>query len=186
MASSDAFPRAAPVPVPGDGLLHPVALAAVAVLVLNDHVGKQTWPGFATGKLSDVAGLFFFPLLLQALWEVAGRAAGRPFRVEPRVLLAGALATAVAFAAIQYVPIAGEAYRVGLGLLQWPVRALAAAFAGAELPAPARVHLTADPTDLLALPFAALAVLVGHRRAGFAVRHPASPEEPSHAAHRSS
>ena len=39
-------------------------LVAVAVLVSNDHVLKQHFPGLITGKLSDFAGLFFFPLFL--------------------------------------------------------------------------------------------------------------------------
>ena len=37
-------------------LLHPLFLAALAVLWLNDHVLKERWPGLVTGKLSDVAG----------------------------------------------------------------------------------------------------------------------------------
>src|SRR5690349_17971767 len=45
-------------------LAHPGAVLALVVLVLNDHVLKQAWPGFVTGKLSDVAGLVVAPLLL--------------------------------------------------------------------------------------------------------------------------
>ena len=56
--------------VPADALLHPVAALAVVTLVLNDHVGKAMWPGTVTGKLSDIAGLVFFPLVLVGLWEV--------------------------------------------------------------------------------------------------------------------
>ena len=41
--------------------MHPVALAAIAVLVVNDHVLKSAYPGWLTGKLSDIAGLVFFP-----------------------------------------------------------------------------------------------------------------------------
>ncbi|HEX8110583.1 MAG TPA: hypothetical protein VF516_22785, partial [Kofleriaceae bacterium] len=39
--------------------LHPAALAAVAVLVVNDWVYKPLAPGAITGKLSDLAGLAF-------------------------------------------------------------------------------------------------------------------------------
>jgi hypothetical protein len=39
-----------------DLLLHPIALAAIAVLVANDHRWKASHPGWLTGKLSDVAG----------------------------------------------------------------------------------------------------------------------------------
>ena len=31
---------------------------------MNDHVLKHACPGVVTGKLSDFAGLFFFPLFL--------------------------------------------------------------------------------------------------------------------------
>ena len=48
-------------------LAHPGAVLALVVLVLNDHVLKQAWPGWVTGKLSDVAGLVVAPLLLAAL-----------------------------------------------------------------------------------------------------------------------
>ena len=47
----------------------PVPLAAAGVLALNDHVlkGAGVLPAWVTGKLSDFAGLFFFPVLLFAL-----------------------------------------------------------------------------------------------------------------------
>lgn len=48
-------------------LAHPGAVLALVVLVLNDHVLKQAWPGWVTGKLSDVAGLVIAPLLLAAV-----------------------------------------------------------------------------------------------------------------------
>lgn len=48
-------------------LSRPAALASIALLLLNDHVFKRFFPSILTGKLSDFAGLFFFPLLLSAL-----------------------------------------------------------------------------------------------------------------------
>ncbi len=42
-------------------------MLALVVLVLNDHVLKQAYPGMLTGKLSDVAGLVVAPLLLGVL-----------------------------------------------------------------------------------------------------------------------
>jgi len=56
-------------------LLHPLPLTAVAVLAINDHLlkGSGILPGSITGKLSDVAGLFFFPVLLAAAFRgIAG------------------------------------------------------------------------------------------------------------------
>ena len=48
-------------------MTRPLAVIAVLSLFLNDHVFKYAWPGVVTGKLSDVAGMIFFPLLLQTL-----------------------------------------------------------------------------------------------------------------------
>jgi len=39
----------------------------MVVLGLNDHFFKFISPGLITGKLSDFAGLIFFPLLLELL-----------------------------------------------------------------------------------------------------------------------
>lgn len=48
-------------------LLHPIALVALATLIINDRFLKSAWPSWWTGKLSDVAGMMFFPLLLAAV-----------------------------------------------------------------------------------------------------------------------
>lgn len=59
-------------------LCHPVTVAGVLVLLINDHLLKHTWPGFVTGKLSDVAGLVVAP----ACWPCccgAGRTWRRPW-----------------------------------------------------------------------------------------------------------
>ena len=42
----------------------PLSIGSLVVLVLNDHVLKQAWPGWVTGKLSDVVGLVVAPLVL--------------------------------------------------------------------------------------------------------------------------
>ena len=52
-------------------LAHPGAVLSLVLLVLNDHVLKQAWPGWVTGKLSDVAGLVVAPLLLAAVLATA-------------------------------------------------------------------------------------------------------------------
>ena len=54
-------------------LASPGFVFALVVLVLNDHVLKAAYPGWITGKLSDVAGLVVAPLLLGVLltaWRV--------------------------------------------------------------------------------------------------------------------
>ncbi len=138
--------------------LHPVVVAAVALLLANDHIFKTVAPSWATGKMSDVAGLVFFPLLLAVMAQILWRRPG----LEPRHVLAGCIAvTAVVFVAVQTIPVAGDAYRVGLGLLQWPFR-----FVLDGGTASARVALTPDPTDLVALPVLGLTWWLGIRRLG--------------------
>jgi hypothetical protein len=125
----------------------------LVLLVLNDHWGKQAFPGWWTGKLSDVAGLCFFPLLLQGLLEWLGwvNVASR------RVLIGCVVATGLVFAGVKTCPWMAELYRWGLGLLQWPVWALR----GLPL---RQVELHMDGTDLIALPALGLAFWVGARR----------------------
>ena len=44
-------------------LAHPVTIAAVVLMLVNDHVLKHTVPSWWTGKLSDLAWMVFSPLL---------------------------------------------------------------------------------------------------------------------------
>ena len=107
-------------------------MAAVIILALNDHVLKQAHvlPGWVTGKLSDVAGLFFFPILLFALAR-AVRGVPRS-RVVRASLLAGA--TVLVFAAIKVVPAFNAIANHVLG------------------------DVALDPTDLAACPLAIASV----------------------------
>lgn len=74
-------------------LLHPLPLAAAALLLLNDHLLKPAaWPSAAVaGKLSDLCGLFVFPVLMTAL---TGR----------RLAALWVIATGVLFAALKLSP----------------------------------------------------------------------------------
>ena len=156
---------AAPVSRPGDGLLHPVALGALVLLVVNDQLLKATWPGPVTGILSDVAGLIAAPLALQALWEVVTWTAGRWAGPSRRVLAVAIAIVGVAFALVQVWPLATDAYRIGLGALQWPIAVLAAMLGGSLVPPVRPVVAVTDVQDLLALPALAVSWRVGLRRA---------------------
>ena len=145
-------------------MTRPLAILAVVVLFLNDHVLKHAFPGFVTGKLSDVAGMIFFPLLSCSLaWPLVPHAR-RSERLHDRMLLVACVATALVFAATKTFGPANEAYRVTWGLMLWPLRAIRALAAGAPVPGFARVVLVRDPSDLLAIPFVTLAWLSGRAR----------------------
>ena len=70
-------------------------LLAIGLLVLNDHVLKDAFHNALTGKLSDFAGMAFFPLLLQGLWEGAQSLLRRSWQPSRRALWICAAATAL-------------------------------------------------------------------------------------------
>jgi hypothetical protein len=149
---------------PGDGLLHPVILVALALLILNDQLLKAAWPGVVTGKLSDLAGLIVAPLALQAAWEVGQWITGRWHGPTRLALAVAIIAVGVVFAAVQVWDPASNAYEWVLGAAQWPFRALAASVTGGPMPGVDPAVATADAEDLLALPALAITWWVGGRR----------------------
>ena len=150
---------------PGDAILHPVALAAVALLVVNDHVLKSLAPGAVTGKLSDVTGMVFFPLLLVAAAEVLVFLVQRTWDgPTPRAVVIAVAATGLAFAAAKATPPGEAVYETVLGLAQWPFGAIVAAVNGRPIAPPHPVELARDPTDLVALAALWVPYVVGRRR----------------------
>jgi len=150
----------------GAYLLHPAVWLAITVLVVNDHVLKAHVPGWLTGKLSDVAGLIFFPLVLAGLCDLAAHLARRELSSASRrrLVLATVSATAVVFAGIQLSPALADLYLDALSLLQWPYHALIAAVHRAPLPDLQRPVHTADVTDLIALPALLVPLWIARRR----------------------
>ena len=134
--------------VPGDGLLHPIAIAAIALLIANDHVFKAIWPGPITGKVSDFAGLVFFPLLLQAIWQLMLAAVRRDSAPTDRQVVAAVIVTGVLFAANKLLPAANEAVSIVMGSGQWLVGQVLGTGPDRVMP----VSMALDPTDLVALP----------------------------------
>ena len=142
-------------------------LAAIALLLLNDHLLKQAFPGWVTGKLSDLAGLVFFPLFLQGLWELLRHAPSR------RALLVCVVATGAVFTLVKTTALGLDAYRFGLAALQWPFLALRSLVSLRAVPALVPVQAVRDPTDLLALPALWAAWAVGLERLRRLGREPA-------------
>lgn len=52
----------------GTVLSSPLFILAIALLLLNDHYLKSAYPGLLSGKLSDIAGLFAFPLFVASFF----------------------------------------------------------------------------------------------------------------------
>jgi hypothetical protein len=139
-------------------MIHPLVVAAILVLLTNDHLLKQRFPGAVTGILSDIAGLAFFPLALVAAAELLSRRV-----VGARTIAVFVAITGLVFACAELLPSVRIALEVAWG---WSRTAI-----GGGRP----VVFTADPTDLLALPALAVAWVVGGRRASFATpRRPAA------------
>ncbi len=154
----------------GDALLHPLAVGALCLLVLNDHFLKAAWPGLVTGKLSDVAGLAFFPILLVSGFELALRAIRRWHGPDVRVLVLAVLVSTAGFVVIKTLPSTTAIFGWTLGLAQWLLGLPIQTVAGLP-PAPLRpVVVVADPTDLIALPAMVLAIWVGRSRLRMAGR----------------
>ncbi len=126
----------------GGWLAHPVSVVALVVMILNDHVLKQTYGTWWTGKLSDAAGLVFFPALLGFVVAVVAPRLG--WRTTVAVALG---ATAAGFA---WVKVTSGGAAAASDLLS-------------SLTGPGIIR--EDATDLLALPFLAIAALVAQRPA---------------------
>lgn len=82
-------------------LSHPLSLFAIVILLVNDHILKVVMPSSLTGKLSDFAGLFFFPFLLAGLLGLVGESLGASSRRIARIALG---LTALWFAGIKTIP----------------------------------------------------------------------------------
>ena len=131
--------RGAPPTLPIGEALHPVTLLAVLLLVVNDWLLKPRFgPSFVTGKLSDLAGLVFAPVVLSA---AIGLVVRRP--LTRRRLYACVAATGICFAATKLSATAAG----------WLVAAL-------SWWRPASVYV--DPTDLFCLPALLVALWIGN------------------------
>lgn len=113
---------------------HPLTVCALILLVGNDHLLKRLYPGWLTGKLSDVAGLVLAPALLGVLGSVV--VPRFPARALAVVALVG---TGAAFAIVK-----SDQYASQLASRLWSV------LNGPSIVAP-------DASDLCVLPALGLA-----------------------------
>ena len=132
-------------PRPGEELVGVAPLLAIGLFALNNFWFKAALGNALTGKLSDFTACFFLPLFIAATLAFVG------FRGDVgRRTAVGALITTIVFASVKLSPTASN----GLdGLLTWLLSPLGVGS-----------HNRVDPTDLLALPFCALAVVYARHR----------------------
>lgn len=153
----------------GGGLLDPVVIASLALLIANDHVFKALARGtpwsVVTGKVSDVAGLVFLPVLIVAALEVLATWRGRYRGPSPRQAVVVAVVVAVLFTGMKTSDVVGEAYAWTLGALQWPFRALLATLRDVAVPAWQPVAHVVDPTDVVGVVGVGVVVWQTRRRA---------------------
>lgn len=120
-------------------LVHPIPLAAVALLALNDHFLKVNYPSYLTGKLSDLAGVFVFPILLCALWNLSLNlvSAARSLKhfqwITLRQATVAIAVTDMIFVGVKIGPAIRDVYVRAMGVIGFPS------------------HVTPDVTDLIAL-----------------------------------
>ena len=124
--------------LPINELMAPLPLAALGMLALNDWVLKPSCaPEWLTGKLSDFAGLFVFPLVATALFDLVLLAVAAAGVSVDHTLRRWKLALAIALEV------------VGFAVLKlWPAGS-DALVAVMRIAAP-HTEVYLDPTDLLA------------------------------------
>jgi hypothetical protein len=118
-------------------LAHPVILVSIGLLLVNDHVLKAVAPGWLTGKVSDFAGLAFFPLLVAIVVGPIARRWALPVAVG---------VTGTWFTLIKTSVVASHA-----------TERMVESLTGSP------ATIVVDPTDLLALPAMATAVWAWNR-----------------------
>ena len=127
-------------------------IVAVAVLALNDRVLKHDFGNALTGKLSDVAGLVFLPLLMVAIVELSRSVRHVEWRASARTLGVSLVSVGLVFACAKVSPAIAHLCGDLLGYVRYPVRR---SFE--------RVTITHDVSDLVALPALLFAWFDGSR-----------------------
>lgn len=156
---------------PGDLVLSPWALVAVAMVVVNDHVLKARYGNVVTGKLSDVAGVFVFPLVALSVLEVGRWGLRRSSWVVTKAeIVAGTCITAIGFAAVKLVGPVADTYAATIGSIRWSVEWVTT---GSASYAP--IEIVADWTDVAVLPVLIGSLLVARARIPATDRTAAGP-----------
>jgi len=117
-------------------------LLAIALFAANNMWLKFTYPGWLTGKLSDILFCFFFPLYCSALLGLIA-----PWAVRVRVYL-GALVALGSFVAMKTLPLFSAHVTEMLSFIS-------------DLAGLGQSRNIVDSSDLIAIPVIAISVIFG-------------------------
>lgn len=120
-------------------LRHPLILSAVIITALNDHVLKYYFNNWATGKLSDFSGLFFFPVFLYALNDLRKYPGSAHEKINLKRLIWCVLLTDALFIVCKFTAV-----RLWL-MSVFPI------------------HIVSDPSDVLAITVNIATVAYAHK-----------------------
>jgi hypothetical protein len=134
-------------------LSHPLSIAAIVLLLINDHIWRKVAPSWLTGKIGDAAWLVFAPFLVAAIlaWLL-------PLRLKRRDEIIGhgaIIVVGLVFAGAKTIPAFHSlTIKVLETLTGWPN------------------VLRMDPTDLIALPVLLIAWLIWQQSAARSIHLP--------------
>ncbi len=132
---------------PGDLLFSLPVFGAVGLLVLNDNWLKRHYGSVWTGKLSDLSGVFLFPLAALSVLEGARWVFRRqPWEATGPEINCAVIVTIVGFAAVKLVPAVSDTYAAVIGGIRWVAKQ---AIGGGVY---STIQIAKDPTDILVFP----------------------------------
>lgn len=144
--------------------MHPLALLSLLVLIINDHLLKETYSNSFTGKISDFAGLVFFPLLLIALIEILYPLFNHSItQISGYTITRILLVVAIGYISIKSVQPFADLYSTILGVVELSAKALPKFVLGQPMGHFVPRRIIADPSDLIALPMLFVAWIIAGR-----------------------
>lgn len=152
--------------VPGSLLFHPIVLLSVFVLIVNDHYWKFSHTSAFTGKISDLTGLIFFPLLFISIIELVRYTfRSKSWQLSMKASTLILFTTLIGFTLVKTIQPITVAYSDTLNFIAWLPSASFHWLVGDEkVPIINRIVLT-DKTDLIALPGLLISYYLLNRRA---------------------
>ena len=149
----------------GDLLLLPASYCGLALLIVNDHYLKHHLHNAVSGKLSDIAGLVFFPLLVATIAETAKYTLRiRPWCMSVREFDVIVIAVGILFLLMKTWQPVGGLYAWLDAAMQWPVLALKAGLTGGNPWIWPKTEIAMDLSDLIALPALVIPWWSGRRK----------------------